>query len=112
MRGLLTVFVSATAVINLHAETPDAVFVNGNIYTGNEQQPHAEALAVQADRILFVGSNSDAQKLRAGRTRVIDLAGNTVVPGLTDSHCHIFRIGEREMRLNLQGTNTLAHFPS
>src|SRR5205807_7563735 len=36
--------------------------------------------------------------------------GKTVVPGLTDSHCHIFEIGEREMRLNLEGTNTLEDF--
>src|SRR5947207_176718 len=39
-----------------------------------------------------------------------DLGGKTVVPGLTDSHCHIFEIGEREMNLNLEGTNTREDF--
>ena len=42
--------------------------------------------------------------------RTIDLGGKTVVPGLTDSHCHIFGIGERELTLNLEGTNTLEDF--
>jgi hypothetical protein len=45
----------------------------------------------------------------AGARRV-DLGGKTVVPGLTDSHCHIFGIGERELTLNLEGTNTLDDF--
>src|SRR5437016_9668721 len=42
--------------------------------------------------------------------RAIDLHGYSVVPGLTDSHCHIFGIGERELTLNLEGTNTLEDF--
>ena len=89
------------------AKVVDRIFVNGNIYTANERQPHAEAIAVKKDRVAFVGSNADAEKLAREKTRVVDLGGKTVVPGLTDSHCHIFGIGEREMRLNLEGTNTL-----
>jgi hypothetical protein len=92
------------------AETADTIFINGNIYTVNEKQPHAEAIAVKGDRIVFVGSNADAQKLRSDKTRIIDLAGKTMTPGFTDSHCHIFGIGEREMNLNLEGTNTLEDF--
>ena len=76
----------------------DLIFVNGNIYTVNERQPHAEAVAVKNERIAFIGSNDDAKKFHAAQ--VVDLHGKTVVPGLTDSHCHIFGIGEREMRLN------------
>jgi len=86
----------------------DLIFVNGNVYTVNERQPHAEAIAVKNERIAFVGSNDDAKKFHAAQ--IVDLHGKTVVPGLTDSHCHIFGIGEREMRLNLEGTNTLEDF--
>lgn len=93
-----------------HAETADMIFLNGNIYTANEKQPRAEAIAVKGDRIVFVGSNADAQKFRAANTQLIDLHGKTVTPGFTDSHCHIFRIGERELNLNLEGTNTLPDF--
>jgi predicted amidohydrolase YtcJ len=92
------------------AERVDLILVKGNIYTVNEKQPHAEAIAVKGDRITFVGSNEDAEKLKGDKTRVIDLHGHTVVPGLTDSHVHIFGIGEREMNLNLEGTNTLQDF--
>jgi predicted amidohydrolase YtcJ len=91
----------------IRAQDVDLVVVNGNIYTVNEKQPHAEAFAVRDQRIAFVGSTAEVEKLRGANTRVIDLGGKTVVPGLTDSHCHIFGIGEREMRLNLEGTNSL-----
>jgi predicted amidohydrolase YtcJ len=91
-------------------EAVDLVVVNGNVYTVNEKQPHAEVFAVKDQRITFVGSAADVEKLRGANTRVIDLGGKTIVPGLTDSHCHIFGIGEREMRLNLEGTNSLQDF--
>lgn len=93
-----------------HAEIADTIFLSGNVYTVNDRQPHAEAIALRADRILFVGSNSEAQQFRGDSTRVIDLGGKTVTPGFTDSHCHIFGIGEREIRLNLEGANTLGEF--
>ena len=93
------------------AEPAQTVFINGNIYTMNEHQPRAEAIAVKGDRIVFVGSNAEAKKYEeASGIRRIDLGGKTVVPGLTDSHCHIFGIGERELTLNLEGTNTLEDF--
>ena len=92
------------------AQDADLIVVNGNIYTVNEKQPHAEAIAVKGDRIVFVGANEEARKFRGNKTRNVDLGGKTVVPGLTDSHCHIFGIGEREMRFNLEGTNSLQDF--
>ena len=88
----------------------DLIFVNGNIYTVNEKQPRAEAIAVRDQRIVFVGLNEDARKFRGDKARIIDLGGKTVMPGFTDAHCHIFGIGEREMKLNLEGTNTLEDF--
>jgi predicted amidohydrolase YtcJ len=88
----------------------DLILIDGNIYTVNEKQPRAEAIAVKKDRVAFVGSNVDAKKLAREETRVVDLGGKTVVPGMTDSHCHIFGIGEREMTLNLEGTNTREDF--
>ncbi|MEY2577425.1 MAG: hypothetical protein QOI49_249 [Verrucomicrobiota bacterium] len=92
------------------AETAETVFINGNVYTGNERAPHAEAIAVKAGRIVFVGTNAESKTFQKDATRVVDLAAKTVVPGLTDSHCHIFGIGEREMNLNLEGAKTLEDF--
>jgi len=90
------------------ADDADLVLINANIYTANEKQPRAEAIAVKGGRVLFVGSNAEARKFSS--QQVIDLHSRTVVPGLTDSHCHIFGIGERELTLNLEGTNTLQEF--
>jgi adenine deaminase len=49
-------------------EPADVVFKNGNIYTVNEKQPRAEAIAVKAGKIVFVGSDQDA-KAYEGKTR-------------------------------------------
>src|SRR5436190_5920346 len=110
MKILGTSLFAALCSTAIAAAQNQTVFVNGNIYTMNERQPHAEAIALKGDRIVFVGSNADAKKYQSAQTKTIDLAGKTVVPGLTDSHCHIFGIGEREMNLNLEGTNTLEAF--
>src|SRR5689334_19274223 len=85
----------------------DIVFKNGNVYTANDKAPHAEAIAVKADRIVFVGTNDAAQKYVGATTRVVDLHGNTVLPGFTDSHQHLSGVGQREMTLNLEGTTSL-----
>jgi predicted amidohydrolase YtcJ len=91
-------------------ETADVVFTNGNIYTVNERQPHAEGLAVKDGRIVFVGSNEDLKKYQGAATRVVDLKGHTVVPGMTDAHYHLMGVGFREMTLNLEGTTSLEDF--
>ena len=88
----------------------DLVFINGNIYTANDKQPHAEAVAVKGDRIVFVGSNAAAKKYQDAKTRVVDLHGATVLPGMTDAHYHFIGVGQREMNLNLEGTTNLEDF--
>jgi predicted amidohydrolase YtcJ len=92
------------------AESAETVFINGNIHTVNGQQPHAEVIAVNGGRIVFVGSNAEAAKYRTAAAHIVDLHGRTVVPGMTDAHCHIFGIGAREMNLNLEGTTSLDDF--
>src|ERR1044072_9679064 len=85
----------------------DIVFKNGNVYTANDGAPRAQAIAVKEDRIVFVGSNDAAQKFIGKGTRVVDLKGNTVLPGFTDSHQHLSGVGQREMTLNLEFTTSL-----
>jgi predicted amidohydrolase YtcJ len=85
----------------------DLVFKNGNVYTVDPKTPRAEAIAVTKDRIVFVGSNADAQKFVGSKTRVVDLKGSTVLPGFADAHQHLSGVGFREMTLNLEGTTSL-----
>src|SRR6185295_14733269 len=105
--SLITVSLGAAPRI---AEPADTVFINGNIYTVNERHPRAEAIAVKAGRIIFVGLNKDAKSYQGKDTRVVDLKGNTVVPGLTDSHYHLSGVGAREITLNLEGVSSLEDF--
>lgn len=92
------------------ATSADIVFKNGNVYTANDKAPRAEAIAVKADRIVFVGSNAEAEKFVGQGTRVVDLKGKTVLPGFTDAHQHLSGVGQREMTLNLEGTTSLQDF--
>jgi predicted amidohydrolase YtcJ len=85
----------------------DVIFMGGNVYTVNERQPNAQAIAVKAGRILFVGSDADAAKYKGKATRVVDLKGSTVMPGFTDAHYHLVGVGFREMTLNLEGIMSL-----
>ena len=88
----------------------DLVFTGANVYTVNEKQARAEAIAVKGGRIVFVGSGLDAKSHVGKATKIIDLKGATVVPGLTDSHYHLMGVGAREVNLNLEGTSTLESF--
>jgi len=68
----------------------DTLLVNGHIYTANPQNQWAEALAVTGDKIEAVGSNAEIQRHRTANTKVIDLHGKTVIPGITDGHVHLW----------------------
>jgi len=87
-------------------ELADIVFVNGNVHTVNDAQPQAEAIAIKAERIVFVGSNADANKYSGATTRTIDLKGKTVVPGFTDSHYHIFGVGHQAAQPSFDETTS------
>ena len=110
--ALLIAMVSAVEFSTASAKVPpaDLVFTNGNIYTVNARQPTAEAVAVKGDRIIFVGSNRLAQNYIGKNTRVIDLSGKTMVPGMTDAHHHLSGVGFREITLNLEGVTSLEAF--
>lgn len=92
-------------------EPADIVLKNATVYTVNDAQPKAEAIAVKYGRIVFVGSNLDVKKYEGKKvTKVIDLKGATIVPGLADAHYHFAGVGFREMNLNLEGTTSLDDF--
>src|SRR5829696_7574922 len=103
---LLTFFTPALQ----RAESADIVFRNGNVYTANDRAARTQAIAVKGDRIVFVGTNAAAQRFVGPGTRVVDLKGNTVLPGFTDSHQHLSGVGQREMTLNLERTTSLEDF--
>jgi predicted amidohydrolase YtcJ len=73
------------------AQIADTVLLGGKIVTFDSAP--AEALAVRDGRIMAIGRSADIRTLSGPATRVIDLAGRTVIPGLIDSHIHAIRAG-------------------
>jgi predicted amidohydrolase YtcJ len=67
---------------------PEVIYHNGVVVTMADRQPRAEAVAIRDGRILAVGDNERVLALRRRATRVVDLAGRTVLPGFIDSHAH------------------------
>ena len=70
------------------AAEPEAVYFNGKIVTLDAAGSTAGAVAVKDGKVLKVGSADEIKKLAGPTTRLVDLGGKTVVPGLIDAHCH------------------------
>jgi predicted amidohydrolase YtcJ len=71
------------------ANASDMLLVHGHIYTGNPAAPWATALAIKDTRIEAIGADAAIQRRRGAHVRVIDLHGQTVIPGIVDSHLHL-----------------------
>ena len=84
----LLIFFSILTLISCSEDKMKTAFINGKIYTVNQQQPIAEAVVVVDNAITFVGSNQEAEKFIDASTKVIDLNGKLMLPGFNDSHLH------------------------
>src|SRR5688500_13616811 len=67
----------------------DVIITNARIFTSDESNPRAEAVAVRGNRIVYVGSNEGVESLKAQSTRVIDGQGHTLTAGFIDTHVHL-----------------------
>jgi predicted amidohydrolase YtcJ len=84
----------ALAAAPAAAQAPDTILVNGKILTVDAQFSTREALAIRDGRIVALGTSADIRKLAGRETRVIDVQGHTVIPGLIDSHLHAIRAAQ------------------
>jgi len=75
-------------------------------HDGGGWHPDAEAVVMQGGEILFVGTTREAMEYRVESSRVVDLAGATVIPGLVDSHTHVFGLGAVLDQVNLFDVST------
>ncbi len=82
-------------------QTPDLILVGGKVVTVDDEQPSAEAIAIEGDKILAIGSNEDIRKLAREDTQTIQLDGQLVIPGFIDGHAHITALGTSKMMLDL-----------
>ncbi|MGI9203896.1 MAG: amidohydrolase [Woeseiaceae bacterium] len=85
----------------------DTILINGKILTADSDFSIAEALAIDGSRILAVGDNDSINEYVAASTRVVDLQGKTVIPGLIDNHMHFIRAGQRwNLQARIDGVNS------
>jgi predicted amidohydrolase YtcJ len=81
-------------------EAADTVIVNARVWTGDEERPWAEALALEGDTIIAVGSTDEIERL-APKAASMDLEGRFVAPGFIDNHTHFDRAGALILGVNL-----------
>lgn len=86
--GLVCALASLVIVSSHAADAPDIIYTNGNIITVDDTNSVAEALAVKGDKIQMVGHTKEIEVLADSHTRIVDLAGKTMIPGIIDPHSH------------------------
>lgn len=81
----------------------DLILHNAKVYTAAPGQPLQQAVAVDGEKIVAVGSNQAVLRLKTAGTQVIDLGGNVLMPGMLDSHSHAIKGGLQLELANLAG---------
>ena len=106
---LAALLLAATALISCQSKTasPDTV-VLGQLVTMDPRQPQVTGVAISDGRFSFVGARDAALALRGPDTRVIDLQGSTVYPGLIDAHVHVAGIGSAQRSVDLTGASSFS----
>jgi predicted amidohydrolase YtcJ len=87
-------------------QSADLVLLGGQVYTMDACRSSAQAVAVSKGKIVFVGSDQDAQSYVGGGTKVQELAGRMVLPSFHDSHCHLMDGGMQLSQCMLQDAET------
>src|ERR1700732_2006105 len=91
------------------SQNADTVLLNGKILTVDNQSSTREALAIREGKIVALGTSAEMKKLAGPKSRVIDLHGRTVIPGLIDNHMHAIRAAQTfSTEVNWIGATSLA----
>lgn len=92
----------------LFAQSPaDLIVTHADIYTVDAKHPHAEALAILAGKLVYVGTSKGVERYRGPHTKVIDAAGKLVLPGIQDSHVHFVGGSHALNKVDLDGAKSL-----
>tara|TARA_B110000196_G_C21148796_1_gene668275 strand:- start:2605 stop:4323 length:1719 start_codon:yes stop_codon:yes gene_type:complete len=105
----LRVILSAIVILVLVAifrvigdsDAADLVLTNGNIVTVDDGNPTAQAIAIREGKILAVGSAVAIDEFVGRQTEIIDLEGQTAIPGFIEGHAHFNGVGQAQLQLNL-----------
>ena len=107
--GILVLFlVGGLRAFARQTEKADLVIKNGKVFTANDARPWAEAVACKSGKIIAVGKGLDINRFIGPATRVLDVHGRLVIPGLIDAHTHFSSGGRSLISLSFRGINTIA----
>jgi len=112
---LLYLFAAVTLMVMIASCTnskqeADMIITNARIWTGNADQPYAEAMVVSGDTIVAIGSDQEVKKYKSGSGKVIDLGGMYILPGFIDSHVHLLQGGSNLASVQLRDASTPEEF--
>ena len=106
---LIALTTLTTASQTARPDAADLILHNGVIWTVDEKNPTAQAVAIKDGKFVVVGSDAAALKLRGPNTRVVDLKGAFVVPGFNDNHVH-FASAAQFLEFNIMRASTQEEF--
>ena len=106
LASLALALVATTPAAAQTARPADLIVINARIYTVDDSRPVVSAMAVRDGRVAFSGSVREAMSLKGATTRVVDLKGRTIIPGMVDAHAHLLGLGQSLASVNLVGTRS------
>jgi predicted amidohydrolase YtcJ len=107
---ILSLFLCINFTACKTSESPTLAIINARIWTGDEGQPWAEAIAVKGETIIHVGSSEEVRKMLDDGTKLIDAKGQMLVPGFNDAHVHFIDGGFGLSSVSLRDAKTKQEF--
>ncbi|MEO5903839.1 MAG: amidohydrolase family protein [Gemmatimonadaceae bacterium] len=107
--GLPAITLAQTPSTSMRRASPapaDMIVVNGRVYTVDDSHPMVSAFAIRGGRITFAGSEREVRALAGPKTRVLNVGGATVIPGMVDAHAHLLGLGNSLANVNLAGSQS------
>ena len=98
--GLVVIFTGCKQQVNV-----DTLVINAKVYTVNESQTEASAVAIKEGKFIAIGTSEELQDKYSSKT-IVDAKGKPIFPGLIDAHCHFLGMGLVEQKVRLEGTNS------
>ncbi|WP_334055708.1 amidohydrolase [Polaribacter sp. P097] len=105
MKKLYPLFLSLILITSCQKEQADLIVINANAYTVNSNFDNVEAFAINDGMFVAVGSTSDIKE-KYQSDNIVDAKNQTIVPGLIDAHCHFYRMGLQQQKVDLEGTTS------
>lgn len=88
----------------------DIIFINGVIWTANDNLQEVEAMAIKLDTIMAVGTTAEIEKMKGKFTQVIDLKNKFITPGFIDAHVHLLMGGNSLLSVQLRDVKSPQEF--